>query len=97
MTQIIKGTEAYAAAQKMANEITGWAEKTRAYDHSYFNLGIDVLHQFFSKIQALDCFAAQIAKTVDASIDIYGYKVARCSSKQAWILACAAIENNIEL
>lgn len=52
---------------------------------------------FLRKVMALDCFAAQIAKTIDASIDIYGYKVANVSSKQAWILACAAVENNIEL
>lgn len=97
MTQVVKGTEAYAAAQKMANEIQGWAEKTRRYDNTYFNLGIEVLSRFLSKIQELDCFAAQIAKTVDASINVYGYQVARCSSKQAWILACAAVENGIEL
>ena len=97
MTQITKGTEAYAAVQRMANEIQGWAEKTRRYDNHYFNLGIEVLGRFLSKIQTLDCFAAQIAKTVDASINVYGYQVARCSSKQAWILACAAVENNIEL
>jgi hypothetical protein len=97
MTQITKGTEAYAKAQKMANSIQGWAEKTRRYDNTYFNLGIEVLVAFLRKVMALDCFAAQIAKTVDASIDIYGYKVANVSSKQAWILACAAVENNIEL
>ena len=97
MTQITKGTEAYAKAQKMANEIQGWAEKTRRNDNTYFNIGIEVMAAFLRKVMALDCFAAQIAKTVDASIDIYGYKVANVSSKQAWILACAAVENNIEL
>lgn len=97
MTQIVKGTEAYIAAQKLADQIQGWAEKTRRYDNSYFNLGIEVLGRFLSKMEDLDCFAAQIAKTVNASINVYGYQVARCSSKQAWILACAAIENNIEL
>lgn len=97
MAQITKGTEAYAQAQKIANSIQGWAEKTRRYDNFYFNLGIEVLAAFLNKIMALDCFAAQIAKTVDSSINVYGYKVANVSSKQAWILACAAVENNIEL
>lgn len=96
MATVVKGTPEYQKAQQIANSIQGWAEKTRRYDNSYFNLGIEVLAAFLNKIMALDCFAAQIAKTVEASINVYGDKVANVSSKQAWILACAAVQNNIE-
>ena len=45
----------------------------------------------------LDAFAAKVAETINKTINPYAAKVANVSSKQAWILACAAVENNIEL
>lgn len=93
---ITKGTEAYASAQKIANKIQDYASKERWNNHSFFGIALEDLARFLSKIMELDCFAAQIAKTVDSTIDNHGYQVARCSSKQAWILACAAVENGIE-
>lgn len=95
MTQITKGTEAYTQAQKLANKIQNYADIERWNNHSFFGIALEDLARFLCQIMSLDCFAAQIAKTVDSTIDCYGYKVARCSSKQAWILACAAVENNI--
>lgn len=97
MATIVKGTPEYLTAQKMANELQSWAEKTRMNDTSYFNLGVDVLNAFLNKVIALDVFASKVATSVSATIDVFGYKVAKLSSKQAWILACAAVENNIEL
>lgn len=38
-----------------------------------------------------------IAETVDKTMNPYGKKVAFISEKQSWILAVAAIENNITL
>jgi hypothetical protein len=92
---ITKGTEAYAQAQKVANKIQNYADMERWSNNSFFHIALEDLARFLSKVMDLDCFAAQIAKTVDNTINGHGFKVARCSSKQAWILACAAIENNI--
>lgn len=94
-TQITKGTEAYAQAQKIANKIQNYADMERWNNHSFFSIALEDLARFLCNIMSLDCFAAQIAKTVDSTINPYGFKVARCSSKQAWILACAAVENDI--
>lgn len=95
MATIVKGTEAYKSAQEIANKIQAYAEKERWNNNSFFIIALEDLASFLRKIMALDCFAAQIAKTVDSTINPYGYQVARCSSKQAWILACAAVENGI--
>lgn len=95
-TQFTKGTEAYAKAQKIANKIQQYADMERWNNHSFFGIALEELARFLNKIMSLDCFAAQIAKTIDSTIDVYGFKVARCSSKQAWIVACAAVENNVE-
>ena len=95
MTTIEKGTEAYKNAQTIANKIQDYAGKQRWNNNSFFSIALDTLSQFLGQIMTLDCFAAQIAKTVDSTINPYGYQVARCSSKQAWILACAAVENGI--
>lgn len=95
MAAIIRGSEDYKKAQTIANMIQDYAGKQRWNDNSFFGIALDTLAGFLGKIMALDCFAAQIAKTVDSTINPYGYQVARCSSKQAWILACAAVENGI--
>lgn len=96
MATIVKGSAEYAQAQKIANELQYYAEKTRWNENHAFNLGFEAIGAFLSKIKAIDCFAAKIAETVDKTMNPYGYKVAAISSKQAWILACAAVENNID-
>lgn len=53
--------------------------------------------KFISQIQKIDGFAAKIAETVDKTMNPYGKKVAFISEKQSWILAVAAVENNITL
>jgi len=45
----------------------------------------------------LNVFASNVAKTIDEKCTYPSFKIANMSSKQAWILACAAIENNINL
>ena len=97
MTQITKGTEAYVQTQKIANKIQNYADMERWNNNSFFGIALEDLARFLSNIMSLDCFAAQIAKTVDSTINPHGFKVASCSSKQAWILACAAVENGINL
>ena len=82
--------------QKMAQKLVEWAATERWNQNSFFNIALEDLAGFLQKIMALDCFAAKIAETVDKSINPYGHHVANISEKQAWILACAAVENNIE-
>lgn len=94
---ITKGTENYAKAQKIANEIVVMAAYNRnGNGTSMMEMAFNKIGRLVAGIAELNCFAAQIAKTVDSSMNPYGYQVARISSKQAWILACAAIENGIE-
>ena len=91
---ITKGTEEYKMAQQMAGQIERAAKQSHV--SSYFEMYFEQLSSFLNKVMSLDCFAAQVAKTIDSKMDGYSYYVASVSSKQAWILACAAVENNIE-
>ena len=93
---ITKNTPAYAKAQNIANELTA-AASTGRINRSAFDRNFEVVAKFTRQISALSTFAAEVAKTVYSSLNPLGYTVARVSSKQAWILACAAVENNIEL
>lgn len=92
---ITKGTAEYKQAQELANSIQKYAEVDRWNNNSFFEIAFNKLGAFIGKIQDLEVFAAQIANTVDNSMNPYGRKVANVSSKQAWILAVAAVENNI--
>ena len=64
MATLVKGTPEYQKAQKMANELQSWAEKTRMNDTNYFNLGVDVLNAFLNKVIALDVFASKVTCSV---------------------------------
>ena len=52
------------------------------YDLAFENLG-----RFIDRIKSTPEFAAKIAETIDKSMNPYARRVARISSKQAWILA----------
>lgn len=93
---ITKGTQEYKKAQEFANSIQRVAEVKRT-EGFWFETTFNKLGSFLQSIIELDIFASQIAKTIDNSLNPYGYQVANISSKQAWILACAAVENNIEV
>lgn len=93
---ITKGTEDYKKAQNLANEIQRTAAYERWNNNSSFNLYFEPLGWFLEKVEKLDVFASQVAHTVGESMNPYGFCIARMSSKQAWILACAAVENGIE-
>lgn len=92
-----KGSEQYKQAQKLANEIKDIAGTDRWNNNSYFDIAFESLGRFISQIQKIDGFAAKIAETVDKTMNPYGKKVAFISDKQSWILAVAAVENNITL
>lgn len=84
-------------AQKLANTLTDYAALERRNNNFSFNLHYDEVARFMTNIKKLNVFASQVADTIESKMDAYGYKLANISSKQAWILACAAVENGITL
>lgn len=94
MNMLTKGSVEYKKAQEIANEIQSVASVKRTegqwFEHSFNKMGV-----FVDSIIKLNVFASNIATTVDKAMNPYGYQVANISSKQAWILACAAVENNV--
>ena len=90
-----KGTEQYKKAQNLANRIQRVSGYERWNNNSMYNLFVGEFYRFINDIKKLDVFASQIAETIDKGYKVNGFKIANVSSKQAWILACAAIENNI--
>lgn len=93
---LVKGTLEYKKAQELADTITRKANTTKI-NSFFFDLAFDDLYRFIVKIKALDIFAAKVAETVDKGMTGHSYYVAKVSDKQSWILACAAVENNIEI
>ena len=91
---IAKGTEDYKRAAEIANEIARIAETSRE-NSSMFSLNFERVGRLLVGVQAAGGFAAKVAETIDNTMNPYGYNVARCSSKQAWIIACSVVENNI--
>ena len=93
---IQKGTEDYKAAQELANDLMRVASYERWNNNTSYNLFLNPFYQFINEIKELNTFASKIATTIDDNYELNGFKIANLSSKQAWILACAAIENNIK-
>ena len=91
-----KGTEQYKEASKLANELKKIASTQRWNSNTLYNLYFDPFYRFLEKIKELNVFASKIAETIDNKARVNMPIVAFMSDKQAWILACAAIENNIE-
>lgn len=87
-------TTDYSKKQIVANEIVRLANVSRI-DSNKYNYTTDRLAAFLEKVMKLDVFAAQVATTVYNNCG-HGYNVANVSSKQAWIIACAAIEAGME-
>lgn len=96
---LTKGSKEYKMAQRIANKLEDYASVERIKQSGWFMDAFYNVEDFLNDIKKLNVFASEIAKTVANSMDRWGdtFKVARISSKQAWILACAAVENNIEL
>lgn len=97
MAMLQKGSQQYKQAQKLANELKDMAGTDRWNNNSYFETAFNALSQFINKIRKIDGFAAKVAETVDKTMNPYGKRVASISDKQIWILAAAAVENNITL
>lgn len=84
----------YQMKQLVANTIVRYAMRSRC-DRNAYEYYTDLLSSLLDKVMKLDVFAAKVAETVDKSM-CKGYNVANVSSKQAWVIACAVVENNID-
>ena len=93
---LAKGTQEYKRAGEVARILSSYATTTRNYAQG-FELFFNKLGIILDKVMEAGGFAAEIAKTVEKSMNPYGANVARLSDKQAWVLACSVVENNIEL
>ena len=91
---ITKGTENYKRASELANELMRLANVSRR-DTSYFDLAFEKLGRALNEVSGTGTFAADIAKTVDSTMNVYGGQVAKLSTKQAWCLACCMVELGI--
>lgn len=96
---IVKGTPDYKRAQNLANDISRWANADMMFgENGWDTARIHLEDVCDAVIDHVDGFAKDVATTVQGTIRFWceGRHVARCSSKQAWILACAIVENNID-
>lgn len=81
--------------QELKRQLLVSASYERLNNNTLFNIHFDKLGRFLYEIKNLGIFASQVAETVEKTSDNYGYKVARLSEKQAYILAAAAVENGV--
>lgn len=92
-----KGTQEYKKAQQIANQISRWAAAHWVYNNSAAQWADTQLGWFLNDVKKVGGFAAQVAETIEKSMKLYNADyVAKMSSKQAWFLACAAVENGIQ-
>ena len=92
-----KGTEQYKEAQELSNRLQQIASYERWNNNNSYKLHFNPFYRFLNEIIKLNVFASNVAKTIDEKCTYPSFKIANMSSKQAWILACSAIENNINL
>lgn len=92
---VTKGTQNYKKAQEIANELSSYAKASKNFYNGY-EMSVDKIAHFTMALRdAKVGFASQVAETIYNSCGT-GFTAARISDKQAWICACAAVENNIE-
>lgn len=92
---LVKGSADYKKAQKLAEVIEGAAQRTKR-DREYYDVEFASVEKFLNEIKRLNVFASNIAETALNTMSFQNFQVAKISNKQSWILACAAVENNIE-
>ncbi len=93
---ITKGTTEYREAQKTANIIEDYSLEVVSVKDSSSQQKYDELHWALSMVQKLGVFASQVAETLLGQMN-RSHRMPNVSSKQAWIIACAMIENEIYL
>lgn len=89
-------TQDYKTKQLVARKIEEVAAIQRWNDNSSFNLYFNDFANLLNSVTKLGSFASKVAETIDKTMNPYGYKIASVSKKQAWIIACAVVENNID-
>ena len=92
---LTKGSNEYKKAQEIANELARAAKYNRATSNSLYDIYFEKVGHFVEAVKKAGGFAANIADTVDKSMTLSPYRLANISEKQAWIMACSAVENNI--
>lgn len=91
---ITKGTAEYQKAQELANKLEMQTRCPRSA--SNYTLVWEKFNGKMLEVAKLEGFAGEVAKTVEASMVPQAFNLAKMSSKQAWIIACAMVENGIE-
>lgn len=86
----------YKMKQEVARKIEDYAKTDRWNNNSFFEIAFNDLGRMLDSVSKLNLFAAKVAETVEKTMNPYGKQVAFISSKQAWILACAVVDNGIE-
>lgn len=94
-TEQTNNAKKIARVLEMACNINEWN------DNHTWRLYYGPIYSLLAAVMNIDCFAAQVAKSVYERARNYSKAtrrsvMPRCSSKQAWCIACAAVENGIE-
>ena len=90
-------TNDYKTKQLVARRIEEISSIQRWDNNTLFNIYFNDFGNFIDKVIKLEgTFASKVAETIDKTMNPYGYKIASVSKKQAWIIACAVVENNID-
>lgn len=89
-------TQDYKTKQFVARKIEEVAAIQRWNDNSSFNLYFNDFANLLNSVTKLGSFASKVSETVEKNMNPYGYKIAQVSKKQAWIIACAIVDNNID-
>lgn len=85
---LVKGTPDYKKAQKLANAFCDDAFYSRSNI-----LGGEFAWEVLCEARKLEGFAKEVAKTIEEKH--HKYNVYYVSDKQAWIIACALIEQKL--
>ena len=89
-------TQDYKTKQFVARKIEEVAAIQRWNDNYSFNLYFNDFANLLNSVTKLGSFASKVSETVEKNMNPYGYKIAQVSKKQAWIIACAIVDNNID-
>lgn len=93
---ITKGTAEYKKAQEIANELDRLSNASHN-NGMWFEMCYEKLATALENVMKLQGFASQVATSVNNNMNPNRSKMVTISNKQAWIIACAMVENNIEL
>lgn len=93
----LSSAEKQKAVKELADDIVKMAGLNRWNNNASYDTAVEAFSKFIGEMKKTDGFAAKVAETIDKTIANSGGNVASISSKQAWALANAAVENGISL